>query len=63
MQLIFIVVAFGLLLFPYASNGYKLSQCDFEAPYKCEAIHGIGVIIPPAAFVTFWFDHDSEDQD
>ena len=36
-------------------NIYKLINCDFEAPYKGEIVHGIG-IIPPAAFVTVWID-------
>lgn len=43
---------------PYITNGYKLSKCDFEENYKCEAIHGIGVIVPPAALVTMWFAAD-----
>jgi hypothetical protein len=43
---------------PYVWNGYKLAGCDFESNYKCEVIHGIGVVIPPAAFVTAWFDDD-----
>lgn len=51
----------GLVLLvasPYIYNGYKLAGCDFESSYKCEVIHGIGVVIPPAAFVTAWFDDD-----
>ncbi len=53
--LIFAVVA------PYFINAYKLVDCDFASPYKCEAIHGIGVVIPPAAFVTVWFASDDTD--
>lgn len=34
-------------------NLYKLTQCDFTAPYKGEVIHGVG-IIPPVALVTVW---------
>ncbi len=36
-------------------NLYKLTQCDFEAPYKGEVIHAVG-LIGPAAVVTVWFD-------
>ena len=43
---------------PYLINGYKLSNCDFESDYKCEAVHGIGVILPPTAIITVWFDDD-----
>ena len=41
-----------LCLLPYGINGYKLSQCDFKSGYKCEILHGMGVIVPPTAFVT-----------
>jgi len=36
-------------------NFFKLTQCDFQAPYKGEAIHAVG-IIPPFALVTVWFN-------
>jgi len=48
-----------LAVTPYTVNGYKLSNCDFESDYKCEIIHGIGVILPPTALVTMWFGSDS----
>ena len=37
-------------------NFYKVTQCDFEAPYKSEVLHGLGVFCPPAAIITVWFD-------
>ena len=43
-----IVVAWGV-------NLYKLTQCDFEAPYKGEVIHAVG-LIGPTALITVWFD-------
>lgn len=45
----FILGIIGLLAFVF--NIVKLTDCDFEAPYRCEAIHGIG-LFPPAAIVT-----------
>ncbi len=33
----------------------KLSNCDFQAPYKAEVIYGIG-LIPPVGMVTGWLD-------
>jgi len=36
-------------------NLYKFAQCDFEASWKGEIIHGIG-ILPPASLVTVWFN-------
>ncbi len=34
-------------------NIIKLTECDFVAPYKCEAVHGVG-IFPYASIVTGW---------
>jgi hypothetical protein len=39
----------------WVMNLVKFSECDFEAPYKCEIIHGAG-LIPMAAWVTAWMD-------
>jgi hypothetical protein len=58
MKLLPLLIIAVIACTPYVWNGYKLSNCDFESNYKCEAIHGIGVVIPPAAFITVWFDDD-----
>ena len=58
MKLILLLPIIVLGFTPYVWNGYKLSNCDFEANYKCEAIHGVGVIVPPASLITMWFDDD-----
>jgi hypothetical protein len=51
MQLIIVlVVGVG-----WVKNIIKLSNCDFEAPYKCEVIHAVG-IIPPVGMITGWLD-------
>ena len=39
----------------WVKNIIKLSQCDFEAPYKAEVIHAVGVI-PPVGAITGWLD-------
>ncbi len=36
-------------------NIYNLTQCDFEAPYKCEAMGVVGVIPLASPFVA-WQD-------
>lgn len=58
MRKLIIPVLVICLLTPYFLNIYKFVGCDFESAYRCEAIHGIGVAIPPASFVTVWFSDD-----
>lgn len=48
-------VIFIIMSVAYVVNVIKFIQQDFEAPYKSEVIHGIGVVVPPAASVTVWF--------
>ena len=43
------------MIFTWSFNIYKLTQCDFTAPYKDEIVHAIGVFIPPASLITVWF--------
>ena len=50
-----------LLVTPYVWNAVKLSNCDFESDFKCEVIHGVGLVAPPASYVTVWFDDDKGD--
>lgn len=42
----------------WITNAYKLTGCDFESPYKCEVVHAVGVLVPPASIATVWFDSD-----
>ena len=44
-----------LVAVSWISNIVKFVGCDFEASYKCEAIHAIG-LFPPASVVTVWLD-------
>ena len=39
----------------YVQNIYKLTQCDFEAPYKAEVIRAVGVF-PPVGAIVGWID-------
>ena len=39
----------------WVKNIIKLSDCDFEAPYKAEVIYTIG-LIPPVGAITGWFN-------
>jgi len=44
----------------WATNAYKFTQCDFESPYKCEVVHGVG-LIPVVSLATVWVDTDEVD--
>ena len=46
----------------YAINVWKFVGCDFESPWKCELLHGAGVIAAPLSLITVWFPSDREDQ-
>lgn len=39
-------------------NAVKLASCDFRPDYRCEALHGAGLVIPPLSIVTVWFGDD-----
>lgn len=58
-SMILYIVIIAACFAPYITNAYKFSNCDFESGYKCEIIHGAGVVFPPSAIVTVWFDDDS----
>jgi len=53
---VIVFVIFSVLSWPI--NLYRLTGCDFESDYKCEIMHGVGVVIPPSSFITVWFDTD-----
>lgn len=55
MKLIFVFLWVIFCLAAWVTNLCKFIDCDFEAPYKAEAIHGIGVVTP-ISIVTAWLD-------
>lgn len=38
----------------YVVNFIQFIQCDFEAPYKEEVIHGLGVFLAVPSMITVW---------
>jgi len=50
--LVIIIVGGGI---GWIKNLIKLTECDFEAPYKAELIHTAG-LIPPIGAITGWLD-------
>ena len=59
-NILFVLVIMSLLLAPWVINGIKFTKCDFKSDYKCEAIHGAGVVVPPLAWITVWFKSDED---
>lgn len=55
-----IIGVWVILAIVWLANAFKLSQCDFESNWKCEVIHAVGLVVPPASIVTVWFDTDGE---
>jgi len=58
-----IILIIALALFPvwaFVLNAYKLFQCDFNTPLKCEIVHTIGVVVPPLSMITVWGDDDTQ---
>ncbi len=53
-QVVIIIIAL-IGCIGWVKNLIKLAECDFEAPYKAEIIHGVG-LIPPVGAVTGWLD-------
>ena len=39
----------------WIGNLVKLINCDFEAPYKGEIVHAVG-LLPIASVITVWID-------
>lgn len=54
-----LVIAF-LVIIPWFVNVYKVTKCDFKEDYRCEIVHGAGVVIPPVALITVWMDTDTK---
>ena len=56
--LIALLIAIAIVSVPWVWNAAKFASCDFVAPYKCEVLHGTGILVPPASFITVWFADD-----
>ena len=54
-----VVLFIGFVFIPgcigWGKNLMKLTRCDFEAPYKAEIIHTVG-IIPVVGAITGWMN-------
>lgn len=53
-----IVGIYILLVWGYIANIYKLTECNFKAPYKTEVIRIVGIVVPPVGCVTGFMSLD-----
>lgn len=53
--LIFQVLLLIVVLGGWSVNLYKLTQCDWESPYKAEVLRTAG-LVPPIGAVVAWID-------
>ena len=51
--LLFLIMVFSIV--GWIKNVIKLSDCDFQSPYKAEIIHAAG-LIPPVGMITGWLN-------
>lgn len=47
-----IIGIYILAVWGYIANIYKLTECDFDKPYKAEVIRVVGIVVPPVGCVT-----------
>ena len=59
MKLWKVLIVLIVLFVIWVVNLLKFLDCDFEPNYKCEVVHGIG-LIPPAFIITVWVKSDKE---
>jgi len=53
-SVIFAIVVWILIIvgcIGWCLNVYKLTQCDFAAPYRAEAVRGIGIVVAPVGSI------------
>ncbi len=50
-----LVLFYIIMCTGWVKNVIKLSNCDFEAPYKAEIVHGVG-LVPYVGMVTGWLE-------
>ncbi len=46
----------------WVKNLIKLTECDFESPYKCEVVYTVG-LIPIVGMVTGWLNIGKEHEE
>lgn len=40
-----------ILMFGWFTNIVRFAMCDFDSPWRCEAVRAVGIAIPPVGGV------------
>ena len=62
-ELMIVILAFCIVIVVgggWVKNIVKLTDCDFDAPYKTEVVRVIG-ILPPVGAIVGWMDIGEEE--
>lgn len=51
-----ILLVVALMIIGYGNNIVHFVNCDFESPYKAEAIYGVGIAFPIMGAITGYID-------
>lgn len=51
MKVLFVIILVAVLGIGWVINVFKFVKSDFDAPYKSEALRGIGILVAPAGSV------------
>lgn len=56
--ILYFAMVIGILLsvVGWFLNAYRLTNCDFQTPYKCEVVRVTGIFVPPVGAVTGYMD-------
>ena len=57
--LVCMLIPLVLAVILWVVNVVKFTNCDFQAPYRCEVIHAVG-LVPPIQLITVWFPSDEK---
>ena len=52
------IIVIVLAVSGWVMNLVGFIRCDFEAPYRCEVVRGVGIFIPPVGAVAGWVSID-----
>ena len=50
-----------LAIVGWGSNVISFTQCDFDSPYQCEIVRGVGIVVAPVGAIAGYIDIGPEE--